>query len=69
MAINEAQKGLTPADVTALCTVAQAAWDRAPGKAKSATFEWRGKQYIAMHTSFRLVVHSSDGQQVACRYD
>lgn len=60
---------LTPADVTALCTAAQSAWDKIGPRTKQAKFNWRGKAYIASHTAFRLLVNTVDGQPVACRYD
>lgn len=60
---------LTPAEVTAICTAAQAAWDAAPAKAVRAPFKWRGKPYVASRASFRLVVDTPDGKPVACRYD
>lgn len=63
------QPELTSQEVTAICTAAAAAWNAAPAKARSVPFTWRGKRYVASHTSFRLLVNKPDGTPVACRYD
>lgn len=60
---------LTPEEVTAICTAAQAAWDGAKPTATRVPFKWQGKPYVASHTTFRLTVDTPDGQPVACRYD
>ena len=60
---------LTSADVTALCTAAQSAWDKIGPRTKQAKFNWRGKAYIASHTTFRLLVNTAEGEPVAERYD
>ena len=67
--MNNAQNGLTPADVTGLCTAAAKAWNDASPKTKRAAFRWNGKTYVASHTNFRLLVHTARGEPVACRYD
>jgi hypothetical protein len=64
-----AAKSLTPAEVTELCTAAQAAWDASGPSQTTAKFQWRGKTYIATHSTFRLLVHTVKGEPVACRYD
>ena len=62
-------ENLTPAEVTAICTAAQEAWDKVGPRATKAPFTWRGKRYNATHSSFRLCVNTHDGKPVACRYD
>ncbi len=64
-----AAENLTPAEVTAICTAAQEAWDKISPQATKAPFTWRGKRYVATHTLFRLCVDTADGLPVACRYD
>lgn len=59
----------TPADVTSLCDAAKDAWGKISPNARRAEFTWRGKKYVATHTSFRLLVHTLDGTPVAARYD
>ena len=68
MAINTAQQGLTPDDVTSLCNAADAAWNRASNSAKKVKFEWRNKHYQSRLTNFRILVETSKGVPVACRY-
>ena len=60
---------LTPEEVTDICSAGQAAWEQLGPKGTEARFSWRGKTYIAKHTSFRLTIDTEDGQPVACRYD
>lgn len=61
---------LTPAEITSLCDAGKAAWDSlkpsAPGRAP---FTWRGKKYVARHTTFRLLIDTAGGKPVAQRYD
>lgn len=64
-----ANAALKPDEVTALCTAAAAAWAKAPDNARKAPFKWKGRNYVASHTSFRLLVNTPDGKPVACRYD
>jgi hypothetical protein len=61
-------ENLTSSEVTELCTVAQAAWDRLGPRGSQAKFTWRGKFYVATHSIFRLCVDTPDGRPVACRY-
>lgn len=51
---------LSPEEVTAICTAAQAAWDGATAKATHVPFKWKGKPYVASHSSFRLTVDTPD---------
>jgi hypothetical protein len=67
--MNQALSGLTPADVTALCAAAEKAWFRIGPNARRAPYTWRGRRYVASHTSFRLIVQTAAGEPVACRYD
>ncbi len=60
---------LSSADITSLCDAAKAAWDAMPPSRSKAAFEWRGKQYVARHSTFRLLVEAPDGKPVAARYD
>src|SRR5271170_1475978 len=60
---------MKPPDVTALCTAAQEAWNKLPPHGRKARFSWRGVNYIASHTQFRLLVRTARGEPVACRWD
>ena len=60
---------LSPTEVTDICAHAQAAWEKLGPNQTKAPFTWRGKKYVATHTSFRLCVDTPEGKPVACRYD
>jgi len=67
---NAAQVRLkTPRDIADLCDAALRAWNGLPGNARNAKFKWRGRAYVARHTTFRLLVDTPDGMPVACRYE
>ena len=55
---------LTEPDRIELLANAQAAWDRAPQNTMKAVFEWRGKNYVASHSSVQLRVHTEEGIRV-----
>jgi hypothetical protein len=59
---------LGPADVTALCNAAQAAWDNAPPRARRVRFSWQGNPYVSTLTNFRMLVQTPDGKPLCCRY-
>ena len=59
---------LSRSDVTSICSAGQKAWDAAPRRARSAPFTWKGGNYVARRTIFRLLIDTQDGQPVACRY-
>jgi hypothetical protein len=66
---NDAQRGLTPEDVTSLCAAGQEAWNKLGPRGTKAAFEWRGKKYVARRSIFALMVDTPDGKPVAQRYD
>jgi hypothetical protein len=66
--INEAQKSLTDADVTELCSEAQKHWDRATRRTKKVKFTWHGRRYVSTLTIFRMLVQTAKGEPVCGRY-
>ena len=67
--MNSPGMEMAPEEVTSICDAAAKAWAKAPAKATSAPFTWRGRRYVASHTSFRLLVNELDGTPVAARYE
>jgi hypothetical protein len=63
------QRRLSKPDVDALCAAARRAWDASPMAARRVRFVWRGKTFVAHHTTFRLLVDELNGAPVVCRYD
>jgi hypothetical protein len=59
---------MTPSDVNALCDAAQAVGDRASDRTRCVTFTWRGMGYQSTMTSFRMLIHTREGEPVAERY-
>lgn len=62
-----AVENLSPTEITDLCDHAEAAWNNLGPRSRKANFKWRDKSYIAVHTSFRLLVQTPSGQPVADR--
>lgn len=60
---------LTPTQVTQICDLAKAAWDKAPARAKRVSFKWQEKRLISELTSFRMLVGTADFRPVCCRWD
>ena len=69
VAMTAYQRTLTQADVDALCRAGLCAWRHAPRSARRVAFVWRGKRFVARHTSFRLLVAEANGQPVASIWD
>ena len=63
------QASLTPADVTALCAAAAAAWEQAGPRTRVVRFSWRRKRFISTLTTFRMLVKTAGGEPVACRWN
>jgi hypothetical protein len=59
---------LSPEDVKALCDAAKEAWNAAPPTAKKVRFLWRGRRYISVLTSFRMLVQTPEGEPVCDRF-
>lgn len=68
MKLNKAQINLTKEDVISLCDAAELAWKKASPRARKVSFLWRKKRYISRCTNFRMLVHTSTGEPVACRW-
>jgi hypothetical protein len=68
MAINKAQQGLSPEDVTSLCDTAKEAWDNTSSSARKVLFTWRNKRYQSRLSNFRMLVETLQGKPVAGRY-
>ena len=68
MKLNKAQIELTPEDVTSLCNMAKATWDKASPSVKKVIFTWRKRRYQSRLTFCRMLVDTLDGNPVACRY-
>lgn len=65
-----AAEKLSPAEVTEIRTGGgQEAWVKLRPSQTEARFTWRGKRYVATHSSFRLCIDNEAGEPVACRYD
>lgn len=62
------QQDLSPADVTAICSIAQLAWDNAANKTRQVHFTWNGHKLHSTLTSFRILVWTSDHKPLCCRY-
>lgn len=60
---------LSPAEVTEICNLAKAAWDKASSRARRVSFRWNEKRLISELTSFRMIVGTSDYRPVCCRWD
>lgn len=60
---------LTPAEVIEICSAGLQEWNKLGPCQSRAIFTWRGKRYVATHTTFRLCVDTIDRKPVACRYD
>jgi hypothetical protein len=65
---NEAQKGLTSADIKSICDAAKAAWNVASDRARRVVFTWRGRRYVSTLSSFKMKVDTMQGEPVAARY-
>jgi hypothetical protein len=62
------QRSLTPADVRALCDAAQREWSHFGRSKKSIRFRWRGRIYKSRWTNFRMLIETTSGEPVACRF-
>lgn len=62
------QAWLTPADVRAICALAQTAWDQAPASARCVRFRWRKIPLVSTRTNLRMLVNDAQGRAVCCRY-
>lgn len=59
---------LSSAEVTEICDLAKAAWNKAPQRAKRVIFRWQEKRLISELTSFRMLVGTPDFRPVCCRW-
>ena len=55
---------LAPHQLKELLCCAENAWERAPRDALNASFQWKGRGYIASYGSFRLQVHTISGIRI-----
>jgi hypothetical protein len=57
------------AELRDLCRVARLAWNHAPGNARKARFTWRGRSFYATHSTFRLIVYTTEWDHVVSILD
>jgi len=60
---------LSQEELNELCRAALCAWHQAPGWARTVSFIWKGKRYVAHHSTFRLKVNTARGEPVVACYD
>jgi hypothetical protein len=63
------QAQLSQQDVEALCCAARLAWRQAPPTRRRVAFVWRGKCFVASHSTFQLRIRELNGAPVAAMWD
>jgi hypothetical protein len=67
--MRDDRRKLPIADATELCEAAQRAWNIASDRARRVRFRRRGKAYVSTLTTFRMLVFTTAGTPVACRWN